>query len=115
MAVFVVAPFAVGAAYAIVNVFSELMTEPIVNCTVDPDIATELTVTALPLAVTVNALASAVVEDNVSLYVSVTTVPAVLIAVETYVGGTPTGVTAGVEATEAVEDLSPFIATDVNV
>ena len=36
-------------------------------------------------------------------------------AVETYVGGTPTGVTAGVEAPEAVEVLSPLIATDVNV
>jgi hypothetical protein len=91
------------------------MTELKVSCTVDPEIATELTATVLPLAVTVNALASAVVEDNVSLYVSVTIVPAVLIAVETYVGGTPTGVTAGVEAPEAVEVLSPLTATDVNV
>ena len=115
IAVFVVAPLLVGAAYAIVNVFSELITEPSVNCTVDPDIATEFTMTALLLAVTVNALASAVVADNVSLYVSVTIVPAVLMAVETYVGGTPTGVTVGVEAPEAVEVLSPFIATDVNV
>jgi hypothetical protein len=98
-----------------VSVFSELMTELKVSCTVDPEIATELTATVLPLAVTVNALASAVVEDNVSLYVSVTIVPAVLIAVETYVGGTPTGVTAGVEAPEAVEVLSPLTATDVNV
>ena len=48
------------------SVFSELMTELKVSCTVDPDIATEFTVTALPLAVTVNALASAVVVDNVS-------------------------------------------------
>ena len=101
MAVFVVAALLEGAAYAIVSVFSELMTEPNVNCTVDPDIATEFTVTALPLAVTVNALARAVVDDNVSLYVIVTIVPAVLMAVETYVGGTATGLTAGVEAPEA--------------
>ena len=115
MAVFVVAPLAVGAAYAIVSVFSELTTEPSVSCTVDPEIATELTTTSVPLACTVNALASAVVDDRVSLYVSVTIVPAVLIAVETYVGGTPTGVTAGVEAPEAADVLSPLIATDVNV
>jgi hypothetical protein len=113
--VLVAAPLAVGSVYAIVSVFSELITEPKVNCTVDPDIATELTVTALLLAVTVKALGRAVVEDNVSLYVSVTVVPAVLMAVETYVGGTPTGVTAGVEAPEAVEVLSPLTATDVNV
>jgi hypothetical protein len=56
-----------------------------------------------------------VVEDNVSLYVNVTIVPAVLMTVETYVGGTPTGLTAGVEAPEAVEVLSPLTATDVNV
>ena len=115
MAVFVVAALLEGAAYAIVSIFSELTTELKVSCTVDPEIATELTVTVLLLAVTVNALASAVVEDNGSLYVRVTIVPAVLIAVETYVGGTPTGVTAGVEAPEAVEVLSPLIATDVNV
>ena len=112
---FVVAALSEGAAYAIVRVFSELMTELKVNCTVDPEIATELTATEVLFAVTVNALASAVVDDRVSLYVSVTIVPAVLIAAETYVGGTPTGVTAGVEAPEAVEVLSPLIATDVNV
>jgi hypothetical protein len=66
-------------------------------------------------AVTVNALARAVVDESASLYVNVTIVPAVLMAVETYVGGTPTGVTAGVEAPEAVDVLSPLIATDVNV
>ena len=42
-------------------------------------------------------------------------VPAALMAVETYVGGTPTGVTAGVEAPEAADVLSPLRATDVNV
>ena len=36
-------------------------------------------------------------------------------AAEVYVGGTPTGVTAGVEAPEAADVLSPLIATDVNV
>ena len=109
------APLAVGAAYAIVSVFSELTTEPSVSCTVEPEIATELTATVVLFAVTVNALARAVVDDNASLYVNVTMVPAALMAVETYVGGTPTGVTAGVEAPEAVEVLSPLIATDVNV
>jgi hypothetical protein len=101
--VLVVAPLAVGAAYAIASVFSELITELRVSCTVDPEIATELTATVLPLAVTVKALARAVVDDNVSLYVSVTIVPAVLMAAETYVGGTATGLTAGVEAPEAVD------------
>ena len=64
---------------------------------------------------TVNALARAVVDESASLYVNVTIVPAVLMAVETYVGGTPTGVTAGVEAPEAADVLSPLRATDVNV
>jgi hypothetical protein len=113
--VFVAAALLEGAAYAIVRVFSELMTELKVNCTVDPEIATELTATVVLFAVTVNALARAVVDDNASLYVNVTMVPAALMAVETYVGGTPTGVTAGVEAPEAVEVLSPLTATDVNV
>ena len=44
------APLAVGAAYAIVSVFSELTTEPSVSCTVEPEIATELTTTSVPLA-----------------------------------------------------------------
>ena len=109
------APLAVGAAYAIVSVFSELTTEPSVSCTVEPEIATELTATVVLFAVTVNALARAVVDESASLYVNVTIVPAVLMAVETYVGGTPTGVTAGVEAPEAADVLSPLRATDVNV
>ena len=50
MAVFVVAALLEGAAYAIVNVFSELTTEPSVSCTVDPEIATELMTTSSPLA-----------------------------------------------------------------
>ena len=41
-------------------------------------------------------------------------VPVVVFAADTKVGGTRVGVT-GADATEAVDDLSPFIATAVNV
>ncbi|CAB4611195.1 unannotated protein [freshwater metagenome] len=114
MAVFEIALSALGAAYATVSVLPLPMTEPRVNCTVEPETTALFTVTGDPFAVTVKEDGDAVVELSASLYVSVTVVPDVLIAAELNTGGTPVGITAD-EAVDTPDVLSPFNATDVKV
>ena len=56
------------------------------SCTVVPDIATELTMTALEFAVIANALAKGAVVPNASLYVNVSVKPLAASTEELYTG-----------------------------
>jgi hypothetical protein len=84
---FDVAELAVGAVYATVTVWFFSTTEASVNWTVDPLTTTPVTARSTPPTITVNAVDGAVVAFNASLYVSVRTVPAELMADELSVGG----------------------------
>jgi hypothetical protein len=67
VAVFVVAELTAGAVYATVTALPLPIADAKVSCTVIPEIATELTVTALAFAVTAKALANGAVVPNDSL------------------------------------------------
>jgi hypothetical protein len=86
VAVLVVAELTAGAVYATVTALPLPIADANVSCTVVPDIATELTVTALEFAVTANALAKGAVVPNVSLYVNVRVKPLAASAEELYTG-----------------------------
>ena len=88
MALFVVVPSDVGAAYATVTVLPWPTGDANVRTTVlvADVVATDETGIVTPPLVTVNALVSAVVVERFSLYVSVIVVPVEVLATETYVG-----------------------------
>ena len=67
VAVFVVAELTAGAVYATVTDLPLPIADASVSRTVDPEIVTELTETALAFAVTSKALANGAVVPNVSL------------------------------------------------
>ena len=91
------------------------MTDAKERTRVDPLTTTgELMLTDDPATVTVNSVDAAVTAPSASLQVIVSWVPAAFTEAVVQVGGTPTGVTEE-DATEALEEASPFLAVDVNV
>jgi hypothetical protein len=83
---FDVAEFDAGATYATVTFTFGAITEGKVNVTVDPFTTTDVGVTFTKLAVTVKALAGAVVACNASLKVNITVLPFALTAPDARVG-----------------------------